>query len=98
MLLVALLLGERAVDVSGRSVAALAYLIGFGSLLGFPAYSYLLNHARPALAMSYAYVNPAIAVVLGALLGGELLGIHTVTATALIVAAVAVIVRARAPR
>jgi drug/metabolite transporter (DMT)-like permease len=97
MLAISQLLGESAVAISGRSVGALAYLIGFGSLLGFPAYTYLLGNARPALAMSYAYVNPALAVVVGALLGGEVLGPTTALATGLIVAAVAVMVRARVP-
>ncbi len=52
-------------------LAAFAYLIVFGSIVGFSAYIWLLHHVRPALAGSYAYVNPAIAVGLGAWLAQE---------------------------
>jgi drug/metabolite transporter (DMT)-like permease len=50
---------------------ALGYLVVAGSLLGFSAYIYLLHHVRPALATSYAYVNPPVAVLIGVLLAGE---------------------------
>ncbi len=53
------------------SLAAMAYLIIGGSLIAFSAYGYLLRHVRPALATSYAYVNPLIAVGLGVALAGE---------------------------
>ncbi len=53
------------------SLLALAFLIVFGSLVAFSAYGYLLRHVRPALATSYAYVNPLVAVGLGALLASE---------------------------
>jgi len=58
---------------TAASLWALAYLVVFGSLLAYSAYVYLLAHVRPALAMSYAYVNPVVAVVLGVGFGGELL-------------------------
>jgi drug/metabolite transporter (DMT)-like permease len=54
-----------------RSLAAMAYLIIGGSLVAFSAYGYLLRHVRPALATSYAYVNPLVAVGLGVALAGE---------------------------
>lgn len=69
----------------------LVYLVVFGSLVAFAAYNHLLVHARPALAMSYAYVNPVLAVILGAVLGGEPVGWHTIAGTLLIVAAVVTI-------
>ncbi len=50
---------------------AMIYLIVFGSLLGFSAYIYLLANTRPALAASYAYVNPPVAVLIGVLIAGE---------------------------
>ncbi|HVZ46469.1 MAG TPA: drug/metabolite exporter YedA [Ramlibacter sp.] len=50
---------------------AWAYLLVFGSLLGFSAYLYLLANASPAMASSYAFVNPVIALFLGVALGGE---------------------------
>ncbi|KAF0811548.1 putative inner membrane transporter YedA [Andreprevotia sp. IGB-42] len=58
-------------DVHWHSWAALAYLIVFGSLIAYNAFVYVLSHARPALASSYAYVNPPVAVLLGWLLAGE---------------------------
>jgi drug/metabolite transporter (DMT)-like permease len=54
-----------------HAVLALAYLIIFGALVGFTAYSYLLSRVRPALATSYAYVNPVVAVILGVSLAGD---------------------------
>jgi drug/metabolite transporter (DMT)-like permease len=85
MLLLSQTLGEHLPTVlAWRSVAAWGYLTVFGSLVGFSAYSWLLAHARPSVAMSYAYVNPVIAVLLGAALGGETLGWATLAATLLI--------------
>ncbi len=64
--------GERFVAMpTPGGLAAFAYLIVFGSIVGFSAYIWLLHHVRPALAGSYAYVNPAIAVGLGAWLAQE---------------------------
>ena len=53
------------------ALAAWAYLVVFGSLIAFSAYLYLLANASPALATSYAFVNPVIALGLGVVLGGE---------------------------
>ena len=70
--LIALLRSEHlTVMPSLNATLALAYLMIAGSLLGFSAYIYLLHHARPALASSYAYVNPPVAVLVGVALGGE---------------------------
>ena len=63
--------GEHAPSPDLHATLAVAYLIVAGSLLGFSAYIYLLHHTRPALATSYAYVNPPVAVLVGVLLGGE---------------------------
>ena len=52
-------------------VLALFYLIAFGSIVAFSAYTYLLRHTTTALATSSSYVNPVLAVLLGAALGGE---------------------------
>src|SRR5262249_27980884 len=57
--------------IPGHAALGLAYLSVFGSILGFSAFTYLLRNTTTALAMSYAYVNPIIAVLLGAALGGE---------------------------
>lgn len=53
------------------AAASWVYLVVFGSLIAFSAYLYLLANASPALATSYAFVNPVIALFLGVLLGGE---------------------------
>jgi drug/metabolite transporter (DMT)-like permease len=83
------LLGERyRPDPSLLSTVSLLYLTFIGSLVGFGAYVYLLAHARPALATSYAYVNPPIAVLLGVFLGGESLQPLTIGAMAVILVGV----------
>ncbi len=99
VLLVALglITGERwPVKTTAHGTAWLAYLVIFGSIIGFGAYLWLLDHVRPALASSYAYVNPPIAVLLGAWLGGERFGLHDLGALALILCGVIAIARAKA--
>jgi len=75
--------------VSLGSIAALAYLIVFGSLVGFTAYSFLLRVAPPARVATYAYVNPLIAVGLGAALAGERISPGMIAAAFVIAAGVA---------
>lgn len=58
-------------QVSSNSVYGVIYLIIFGSLIGFTAYSWLLKNAQPAMVATYAYVNPIVAVFLGWLIAGE---------------------------
>lgn len=81
---------------STRSLVALAHLVVFGSLVGFTAYGYLLRNARTAVANSYAYVNPIVAIVLGAAVAGEPVGPVTWLAAAIILSGVAVLGLARA--
>jgi drug/metabolite transporter (DMT)-like permease len=81
---------------SAGSVAAVAYLVVFGSLVGFTAYVWLLRHAAPAKVATYAYVNPVVAVALGWAFGGEPLGARMVVAAGVIVAGVALITAGRA--
>ncbi|WP_030916127.1 EamA family transporter [Streptosporangium amethystogenes] len=71
--LTATVLGEHLdlAEVSTRSWIALAYLIMVGSLVGFTAYVWLLNNAPISLVSTYAYVNPVVAVMLGALVLSE---------------------------
>ena len=72
LFIVGTLLGERMTAFPGpRPLIAMAYLVIGGSLVGFTAYGYLLRNTRPALATSYAYVNPLVAVGLGVALAGE---------------------------
>ena len=78
--------------VSTRSLVAFGYLVIFGSLVGFSAYSWLVTVAVPARVATYAYVNPVIAVVLGWALAGEAITVRIAVAAAVIVGAVALIV------
>ena len=81
------------------SVLALAYLVVFGSLIGFSAYVYLLNaRVRPALLTSYAYVNPVVAVLLGVLFAGERVGLPGLLGMTVVVAAVVLVVRSSSRR
>jgi drug/metabolite transporter (DMT)-like permease len=90
--------GERVpIDASPSAWLAVAYLFVFGSLLGFTAYNWLLRHARPTVATSYAYVNPVLAVLLGAVISGEQIGPTTLIANGLIVVAVMLALRRTRP-
>jgi drug/metabolite transporter (DMT)-like permease len=82
-------------SVSRTSIVALIYLIVFGSLVGFSAYIWLLRAAPLSLVSTYAYVNPVVAVVLGAMLLGEAINLRVLAAGGIILAAVALIVVAR---
>lgn len=81
--------------VSSDSIGALAYLTVIGSLLAFTAYGWLLRVAPLPLIATYAYVNPVVAVVLGAFVRHEPIDPRTLVAGAVIVGAVALIVTAR---
>jgi drug/metabolite transporter (DMT)-like permease len=76
---------------TGKSLAAVVYLVFFGSLLGFSAYVWLLKVTTPARASTYAFVNPVIAVLLGWAFAGEALTWRIALAGATIVAAVGLI-------
>jgi drug/metabolite transporter (DMT)-like permease len=78
---------------SAHAWLAVGYLVVFGSLIGFTAYLWLLRHARPVIATSYAYVNPVLAVLIGAAVSGEALGVTTLIANVLIVGAIALALR-----
>lgn len=86
--------------VSAKSWLAWLYLVTFGAVVAFSAYAWLLRSVPPALAGTYAFVNPVVAVALGALFAQEPIGPLTLAASALIVAAVALITwdKARASR
>ena len=97
MILVGLAAGEGAeVDLgafSTRSALAFVYLILAGSLLAFTAYTWLLRNAPISTVATYAYVNPVIAVVLGAAILSEEVTLTVVLGAAAIVASVAAVVR-----
>ncbi|MFC5524599.1 drug/metabolite exporter YedA [Rhodanobacter ginsengisoli] len=81
-----------------HATLALVYLGVFGSIVAFSAYLYVLKHARPALATSYAYVNPPVAVLFGVMLAGEHVGPYDLAGMAIILFGVAVITLARQKR
>jgi len=92
MLLLALLTGERITHVPTlNALLAMGFLIVFGSLIAFSAYGYLLRRVRPTLATSYAYVNPVVAVGLGALFAGEHITIVGILAMLVILTGVALV-------
>jgi drug/metabolite transporter (DMT)-like permease len=74
-----------------HATLAVGYLVLFGSLIAFSAYLYVLKHARPAVATSYAYVNPPVAVLFGVLLAGEHVGPYDIAGMAVILLGVAII-------
>lgn len=74
-----------------RGWLALGYLVVFGSIIAFSAYVYLLANVRPAAATSYAFVNPAVAVLLGVAFAGEHIGWPEALAMAVIIGAVVLI-------
>ncbi len=93
VLLVSAATGERIpMHPSSSAVFAMVWLAVFGSLLGYTAYTYLLKNVRPALATSYAYVNPVLAVLLGVWIGGEHFPKMGVIATPLILAGVVLVI------
>ena len=99
MCIVGALGGERFHAMpDAHAIGAFCYLIVFGSIVGFSAYIWLLHHVRPALAGSYAYVNPAIAVALGAWLAGERFGTHELIAMGVILLGVVAITFAKAAK
>ena len=95
LLIFALLWGDPArlnlANASWTSIGAFFYLLVFGSLVGFTAYSWLLNNVTPAMATTYAYVNPVVAVFLGWLIAGEPLTRRMLIAAAVIISSVILI-------
>ena len=91
-LLIGFVIGERFTHAPGpEATAAMLYLALFGSVIGYSAFVWLIKHVRPALATSYAYVNPPIALLLGALLLDEPINSHTVTAMLLILTSIGIV-------
>jgi drug/metabolite transporter (DMT)-like permease len=93
--LTAALLGEfrgfRVQAVSREAWLASAYLIVAGSIVAFTAYVWLIHHESPTKVGTYAYVNPAVAVLVGYFLGGEAIGPRTIAGTLLVLVSVVVI-------
>lgn len=97
--LVGLMTGERISEIPNSGVIlGWFYLAVFGSIIAFSAYTYLLQNAPPIVATSYAYVNPIIAVILGAIFAHESLTWQTLIAGTFIIAAVVIITFNQRPR
>ena len=96
LMAISLALGEQfAWPPQPLALASWLYLVVFGSLIGFSAYLYLLANASPAVATSYAFVNPVIALALGVSLGKEALSGGEWVACAVILAGVLLIFRGK---
>ena len=102
LLIVGLITGEsgqvKFESFSSASVVALLYLIVFGSVLAYTAYTWLLQNASVSRVSTYAYVNPLVAIFLGSVLLQEPIDAYIVIGAAMIVAAVIVVVRTEASR
>ena len=82
-------------SVSILSPGSFAYLVIIGAVVGYTAYIWLLRHCEPAKVATYAYVNPIVAVLLGALFAGETITVRTLIAAALIIGSVALVITAQ---
>ena len=82
-------------SISLRSLGGLAYLIVFGSMIGFVAYTWLLRNAPTHIVTTYAYVNPVVAIVLGSFIGREPLETLEMISAAIIIAGVVLITTGR---
>ena len=79
--------------VTVRAVASLGYLVVFGSVVGFAAYFYLLKHWDATTVSTSTYVNPVVAVILGALILGESVTVPMVVGTVVVLAGVTLVLR-----
>jgi len=94
MLIVGTVLGEwPALHFTSKTAAMFLYLTLAGSLVAFAAYSYALKHLDVAIVSLYTYVNPIIAVILGAILLGEPLHMRMIVAAAVILVGMAIVRR-----
>lgn len=102
LLLAALVSGEfsgmKWAAISLRSALGLGYLIVFGSVVAFTAYSWLLQHYSPTLVSTHTYVNPAVAVLLGWMLASEALSLRLAASTIVILASILLIQRGQQPQ
>jgi drug/metabolite transporter (DMT)-like permease len=96
LMLVGLFAGEpkhfRPENITTLSLGAFTYLVLIGAIVGYTAYFWLLRHCDPAKVATYAYVNPIVAVLLGALFAHETVTLRTLLAAALIIGSVALII------
>ena len=82
-------------EVTAVSLGAFTYLVLIGAVVGYTSYIFLLRHCDPSKVATYAYVNPVVAVLLGAFFAGETLSLRTAVAAAVIVGSVALVITAQ---
>jgi drug/metabolite transporter (DMT)-like permease len=96
------LIGELHRFDAGRmsllSVGSFSYLVIIGAVVGYSAYAWLLRHCDPSKVATYAYVNPIVAVLLGALFAGETLTPRAIVAASLIIGSVALVITVQQSR
>jgi drug/metabolite transporter (DMT)-like permease len=100
LLVTGFLTGEnvQAQQFSTESLLSLAYLIIFGSVLAYTAYTWALIHASVSRVSTYAYVNPVVAVFLGGLLLNETIDLTMIIGAAVIIVSVWLVIRTEARR
>ena len=96
LMLVGALFGEvkhfHPENITALSLGAFAYLVLIGAIIGYTAYFWLIRNCDPAKVATYAYVNPIVAVLLGAMFAHEVVTLRTVVAGVLIIGSVALII------
>jgi len=85
-------------NISRGAWLSLLYLTVAGSIMAFTAYVWLIHHESPTKVVTYAYVNPVVAVLLGYFLGGETLGRRTILGALLVLISVVVVTTTRAKK
>ena len=82
-------------QITAQSFGAFVYLVLIGGIIGYASYAWLLRYCEPAKVATYAYVNPIVAVLLGALFAGETLNSRTLLGAILIIGSVALVITAQ---
>ena len=96
-IVLSMITGESIDAPSLRSGLAVGYLVVFGSIVAFSAFTYLIGNVSGPLAMSYAYINPAIAVLLGVVFSDETVSANMAIALPVILVGVAIVTNASRP-
>jgi drug/metabolite transporter (DMT)-like permease len=82
-------------QISMQSLVAFIYLVLIGGIIGYVSYAWLLRYCEPSKVATYAYVNPIVAVLLGAFFAHEVLSLRTLIAAGVIIGSVAVVITAQ---
>ena len=82
-------------QISSQSLGAFVYLVFIGGIIGYASYAWLLRYCDPAKVATYAYINPIVAVLLGATFAHETLSLRTAIAAGLIIGSVAIVITAQ---